>query len=337
MDTGLPWSTNVRVQQRLFTREEALIRGADAINPDAIRLLRLLNEAPPNRWSNFDDHLPNLRRVAAGLDPKSREYALNVLARVEIQPKPFFKPVERTCRLYGIGTTLLSLPREVRKALVHAMGWRSLDLRQAQLAVVSRLWKVPRLEALIQSRTSFWAEMLTVLGLDHSYKPFVKNLLYALVFGEGEAKAKGRFNQQFGMDATRLWELWQGHPVIADLIEARSRMVKAYQSAGGAEDAYGRWWEIMGRTRINQDGNPYPGTNAINVLATVAQSYELKLLSPAIDIIEKADRRVQLTYWLHDGFCLSLPANRDYVLDQMKEAVDSQAKSLGITTSLEDE
>jgi hypothetical protein len=337
-DTGQSWTTDIRVQQRLYTREEALIRAADAINPDAIRLLRMLNEAPPNRWAPLDAHIPHLRRAAESLEPpESREYALNVLAKIEPQPKPFFTPVERSCRLYGIGTTILSLPRELRKEVVRSMGWRSLDLKQAQLAVVAHLWGVPALQAFVESGASFWQEMLAVLRLNERYKPFIKNLLYALVFGEGEGKAKARFREQFGANSDELWDRWKANPIIIDLLQARDRTIKEYQRKGGAEDAYGHWWSITGRTRINSLGQSYSGTNAINVLATVAQSYELKLLSPVLDILEAVDRRVQLVYWLHDGFTVSVPANRDYIVGEMKDAVDAQARRMKIATTLEDE
>ena len=139
------------------------------------------------------------------------------------------------------------------------------------------------------------------------------------------------------VDGEALWKLWRSHPLISDLYRARKRVIDSYQRAGGAHDAYGKWWPVQGFHAENESGQTYQSSNARSVMATVAQSYELKLLSPVIDILEGGDRRVRLMFWLHDGLTVSIPENRRYVVQQMQDAVREQAVRLGIETELVEE
>jgi len=336
LDTGEQWNPSARRTHRLQTREDSLEACASVENPDAIRLLQMLNEGSSNRWAKVDGLVNDLRSAAEKLDPERREYALNVIAKIEVQPTPFFRPVERTSRIYPVGTTVLGLPRELRKEMVRLLEWRSLDLRSAQLAIVANLWEIESLQRFLQTGQSFWMEMLNHLHLGDEEKPVIKNALYALTFGESERKSKERFVSSF-VDGGALWGLWRSHPLISDLYRARKRVIDSYQRAGGAHDAYGKWWPVQGFHAENESGQTYQSSNARSVMATVAQSYELKLLSPVIDILEGGDRRVRLMFWLHDGLTVSIPENRRYVVQQMQDAVREQAVRLGIETELVEE
>jgi hypothetical protein len=337
LDTAIPWRPETARRQRLTSREEAMSRIAEAHNHDAERLLRLLNGNSGNRWTETKKHLARLRSSANELPPGSREFALNTLARTESQPMPYFVPVAKTSRVYPIGPSLLQLPRGLRKELVHSLGWRVLDLRHAQLAIIAKIWNVPVLQNYLESDRSFWTDQLSHLGLDEAQKPLLKNALYALIFGEGDRNAKERFRTTLGPRGSRIYKRWRSDPLIAALHEARTVEMHRVAAAGFAIDAYGRKWTVPTWTSENDRGQAFPASEVRSVLATVAQSFELYLLAPILDIVEREDGRLRLMVWLHDGLTVSVPKNRMHVLNWMKASVNERAALLGIHTTLEEE
>ena len=328
--TGNKWSKNAAGEQRLKCRDEALSKLDMAHNDDARRIIQYLNELPPNKWSGIRDHLPELRAIAA-TEPHepTRTYALNVLMAVETQPQPFYAPVEQSPRIYTVQSTFLGLPRALRKRLVEHMGWYSLDLAHAQLAIVAKIWEIPELSEFLTAGGKFWREILDYMGYAEPYKDLLKRGTYALVFGAGEERLSSIFPDNSH------YNKWKSHPLIKALLKARTRTMAKIKRAGYAEDAYGHRWELQEWEAVDGTNKyPYKANNVRSIMAAVAQSYELALIAPALDIVEDAGRKTQLVYWLHDGIGISCPQDKSFVIDRIINAVDAKASELGISTHM---
>jgi hypothetical protein len=117
-------------------------------------------------------------------------------------------------------------------------------------------------------------------------------------------------------------------PVRA-LKRQRDAQIAAMLDAGSAQDCFGAAFPV--RTR----------DEARSALARQAQAIELKLLEPALALAEaedqKKDAAFQIVLWQHDGFSVKFrrKADRDRLSRRIIEAVDAEARRLGIPTRLE--
>ena len=64
--------------------------------------------------------------------------------------------------------------------------------------------------------------------------------------------------------------------------------------AGGARDCYGKWIQVNGETQPR------------DILARVAQSWEMKLVYPAFEIADKIED-FKIMLFQHDGFSVFFP------------------------------
>jgi hypothetical protein len=82
----------------------------------------------------------------------------------------------------------------------------------------------------------------------------------------------------------------------------------------------------------------YQPDTASSILAQEAQSYELALLLPVLDLAEKhkGTDGFTITMWMHDGFCVHVHDARRTVAwkARLTKAVDDNASALGIPSSL---
>jgi len=330
-DSGKAWTRKQGAAQRLKNKEEATAKLAEAHNEDAMRLLRYLNESAPHRWATVRDILPELRNMADAIENvHSRDYAYATINAVEHQPQPFYAPVDNSPRIYTTQATILGLPRALRTRLIEYMGWHSLDLAHAQLSIVAKVWDIPELQTFLSDGGRFWPVMLDRMGYDNSKKDRLKTALYALIFGAGAARLKTYFAN------AEEYARWKTHPLIQALFKARTATMKRIREQGYAEDASGKRWDYMEWIETDDTRKyTYTANNVRSIMAAVAQSYELALLSPILDIVEGAGRNVQITYYLHDGLGISCPDAQAGIIERMIEAVKAKAQGMGIATRLE--
>jgi len=71
------------------------------------------------------------------------------------------------------------------------------------------------------------------------------------------------------------------------------------------------------------------------LLAQEAQSYELSLLLPVLDLAKKSSNNLAIIAWQHDGFSAVCKKNKEIWVPAMKQVVENKAKELGINTILE--
>lgn len=90
----------------------------------------------------------------------------------------------------------------------------------------------------------------------------------------------------------------------------------------------------------DQPDYDYKLNNSRSILARIAQSYELAILMPVIQLAiseQFNSRGFTVVTWLHDGFCFDAHDKRDVQAwkNQLFEMVTAKADEIGIYTELE--
>ncbi|MCW5940666.1 MAG: hypothetical protein KIS66_00450 [Fimbriimonadaceae bacterium] len=321
----------------------------------AFDLLSYLNGLPSNRFDQIRSRLDEAHAVADKVDVDSvRQH--QILKSIEDIAQPFYKPVEpdpifdakgmeigrapRSVRIFSLNDSLLRLKSEVRDVLTK--DWMKLDLRAAQLAIVSELWNVGSVKKFLsnsrENDRSIWSELIAWMGVegDPLAKPMLKDAVYSLVFGMGEKKMKAQL-ESFFPDLADPWKRFEDHAIIAALLRARTKAFNDMRMQGFGIDAFGQRIPILNKPRSDEGYQP---TNVPSAAAIIAQSYELKLLEPVIRLaIEQQGKTggFVITSWLHDGCWIHVTdsRNRKRWKNRLSLEVEQTAKTLGIPTWLE--
>ena len=175
-----------RLRAELGAQAQALRGGAKSA--EAAAALDYLNGLPPARFTSLvRQNLAQALCAAKKLPTtKAFEREMKLLKAISQQPKPFYKPVPNSARLYGMNPSLLWLEKSVRLSLTD--GWIHADLRAAQLAIIAKLWECPRAVEAVESRQSIWARLHHYMGWKNSdeTKALLKESLYRIAFGAGK-------------------------------------------------------------------------------------------------------------------------------------------------------
>lgn len=274
-------------------------------------------------------------------EDSERKYVMRNLNAVISQIQPFYKPStkEKTVRIFSLSSSILTLPRRVRKAMTE--GWWNFDLRSSQLAICAKEWKVPLVMEFLKTRQSIWTVLFKHLGLDHlkkdSYeydlvKKHLKEALYSLFFGMEIPNIKKKLTEELKVYFSKgitAGQLFFKNDIIQAMAEARQRRMDELILAGVAYTIYGKKIEVW--------CNPDTGESNINsVLAEQAQAIEMYLLYPVIDLAKNTNE-FEVTLWLHDGFSVAFKneSKRERWTQRIQKAVEKRAEELGIITELE--
>ena len=95
-------------------------------------------------------------------------------------------------------------------------------------------------------------------------------------------------------------------------------------SQGGLEDAFGKFIQVTNREE------------ARSAMALQLQSYEFKLISPILPILE-SEKRLHVCSWLHDGlsvYCGDL-SEVSRQLKRLERAIVEEAELMQVFTKLE--
>ena len=352
--SGSAFGRRSRERMRLDSRSAAHV-SSDA-RPASARVARYLNTIPPNLFSKTLGNLGRAYDAADTIrDVARRHHAYRVLRAVAVQPQPFYsaKSKFRTARVCAVGTSVLSLPREVRAVVTR--DWVPLDLRAVQLAIVARDWKVAPLADFLDGDGDIWAELVGALDPSRSWTPkadgygelkaVAKGFVYASVFGMGVrrlsalggedfAEARNTVREVLGIEPECAGRRLRAHPLIAAVLRARAPVYADIVRAGGTHDCFGVWLPCPSRGR------------ASSVAALLAQSTELRLMLPVIEMAEREEERAaergrapdwRVAAWLHDG-CWINTTNRSKAerhIARIRSAVDDHACGLGYATRLD--
>jgi len=335
MSTGNTWLRKHAVAQRKADREQAqALAEQGGVCGQARLLLDYMNSLPPHRFTSALKHLPEAMAAAERVTDAANQ--LDLLADIRDHAQPFYKPVEKSVRVFSLRASVLRLHRDLRQIMTQ--DWITADLRSAQLAIVAAIWRVPSITEYLRSGKSVWPDLCEHMGLmyTHENKAVMKSTLYALIFGAGNNKMRAHLGKHFP-NASDAFRRLKAHPVIRGLLLARCRQLRRIRRDKGATDAFGTWTSLV---RRHVAGYDYQYDNARSILACVAQSYELMLLTPVVRMAvaeQLRDHGFTVTTWLHDGFTFDAhhAADTQDWKDRLSFAIQEEADRLGISTGLE--
>lgn len=263
---GGAFGERLRARLRREEQEEAIAPVSSAGSSPTAYVASHLNANPPNLYTRaINRRIEEAYVIArAAPEPNRAVHALRTLRAVERQPQPFYAPSRRGCtpRVFGVGASMLTLPRDARKVLTR--DWVSLDLVSAHLAIASRLWDVPRLASELESGASVWPTLVSAMGPagertagDPSTPEFLalkalaKRTLYSLVYGAGRKRL-----MRFGLDEDE----W-GPPVfgLGDPEEAARRLLRhpwMEKSTGLGREPFPTWCDPGARPTASGTASP---------------------------------------------------------------------------------
>ncbi|WP_263787565.1 hypothetical protein [Salinibacter grassmerensis] len=328
-----------RVKKKDETEQEKWIKRA-LCSPQK-RLLKYLNEVGRgNRSSKFRPDKDDLECAHRLVTEQSKSIRALTIARAQLtaidyDPVPRYKPsyFGNTVRVFTSGYSYCNINKKLRRTL--QPDWIELDLASAQLAIVAHDWGLTEIEEFLQEEKSIWQSLYDFMGWKghkggvpiEVAKPCLKKGLYAIVYGGGKPKTLEVMEEKYSKGvgpsvSNKFFSRIFSHSFIEQLLRERESQIAQIEDQGRATDTFGR--EI----RLSSD------TDALSVLAQLAQSKELKLLLPALDVAEselqRADEagespRFWIVLWQHDGFSIHVRdrSRRATYVERFQEAVNS--------------
>ena len=278
-------------------------------------LINGLNGLPANYFRKLTTmHWETMLEQASCLDDEGRESALKTLRHIQFHPQPVYKRAKNTSRIYTVGYSYQTLQRDLRNTAFS--GCLKVDLRHSQLSIACWMYGYHELDALLEDGSA-WTYLCGRSGLT---KDKIKTILYATLFMrslEFDPYCHPALkNQSVSRDDLRRFI---NVPELRALFAARERYIKT------------------GLENVEKDafGNPLKASDYNVRLASLSQSYELKILREAIIYVMNLKSN-HISLWLHDGFFIN--GNRTKfsgISNNLTKIVDKSLKEHGIVSSLE--
>lgn len=344
-----------REAQRVLQRKDAFNLMKATENEDAIMLADYLNNLDSRGFTaivqrNIEDAIVAAKNLVfkpvrkmnenkrLQIERNIRERNLNILAEIETQAQPFYKPVQGTNRLFTINAHIGSLNTEIREVLTR--GWVEVDLRSSQLAITATLWNVTDVIEFIQRGGSIWYELFVTYNIApsdpnlDSIKRAFKESLYAILFG-AEAKDVQRHLtnalKEFGVK--QRGDIFMNHWIIKSMVEGRDKEMNRIKALGGDYTVYGKWLSTGDDLTTTNISSTYYDVKSI--IAQQAQAVELKIIASLFRLAAgNNDFTIQL--YQFDGVSIRFhnKNKESEYLDMMKDEVKVMAESLGIPIEL---
>lgn len=320
---GEAWNEYRQQRIRELTYEETVRRMEFAEVEIAKKLLAYMNSLPVLTFSLLEKNMPHAKEIAK--QQTSRDHQLDLLRQIEDEYKPFYKPTEKSVRIFPFSENICSLQRNVRKALVR--GWTDFDLKSAQLAIAAKLWNLPDVMEYLEERNSIWNDLYKTFGLTKEQYPdakdYFKEALYAVMYGA----TRGTVAEILSPLGKNAFYTFTSHYIIQITWNASREQLIQISRNGGMKDCFGRWLAVKKETSCR------------SILAQASQAMELLLLSGVVELAiqEKYTKSFKITLWQHDGFSVQFrrKAQQTYWIKRIMEAVTDRAEELGVPTSLE--
>ncbi len=309
-----------------------------------------------DRRMHFQANMNRLERIRG----YQRRFDRSVVKSIAHQHKPFyrFSPNGRTDRIFSANHSVLILPSDVRKVL--CQDYHEIDLKSAHLMIAAWLWGADRAKAKLRREDySVWDDLErhygpliaerfgTPDGLPDSewstFKGALKGALYSVVFGMNEANVKGNLTRELKpLLGEEAGAHFGRHKLIRDLLNARQEQFIQIQRQGGMKAGGGRRIDLRSRIKVAQrEGRSnVMQAAAAKVLGTVAQSYEMELMSVLVDYeqeLQDTSKRFRVAFWLHDGAYVQIPRSVGARMKELDERLEQKAEQLGVHARFEDE
>ncbi len=321
--SGEVYTTNTRKRERDNMRKIADTYMAN--NKKTGVLLSYLNSLPPHRFTKLLDNMKDAYKLLDDIsNPVVFVQQYKLLRAIEDQSQPFYKPVDNTTRVFSLNESLLNLKGSIRKTL--CKGWYDADLKSAQLAIIAVLWDIPYVYTMLTKTTGVWNYFLDYFGVDVQYrqqlKEAVKEPLYSCAYGMGRKNLQKMADMNLAeIGISQGGDMFMKSELIATILDARDKQTNMVRRHKGVYDAFGN----------HISTSDY---NTRSILAQQAQSYELRLLWPAIELA-MSTKDFMITAFMHDGCAFDFTRRSDSWIDRITSAVQEEADLLNIPTELE--
>lgn len=288
-----------------------------------------MNALRPNRFTRtVAENLHSARKAVFNLpEGRVKDAQFRILRHIESQPQSFYFPSAdgNTVRL-NTSEAIPNLKSNVRRALTK--GWEEADLRSSQFAICASLWQVPELLDFLKSGKSLWPHLLDYLGIPdearEQAKPALKKVLYAMCFGMERPRLKALAAYRLvvaGLNKA-LFRTLQEEPLIVALLNARDIALERIAADGGAYTCYDQW------KSVTEERKPR------DIMAEIAQAWEMKLIYPAFELANTT-RAFVITLYQYDGFSVVFRHRKEQWKERIEQAIQDNADSLNILTKLE--
>ena len=221
---------------------------------------------------------------------------------------PFYTLSENTYRVYPHGYSVVQLKREVRKAL--CKDWYEADLKNAQLAIIARLWGIPDLENFLMNGGSFWSHVLQALNLPltSDNKDWLKQMTYALAFGAGINGFKDICKDHDFCFS--YYKKFRAVPLIKSIFKARKKRLAYFKSCDGIhKDCF----KLVTKVPIEE---------CYKLLAREAQSVEWALMQSLFEYVWSCSpKEIAIVLFQHDGATLFIKQNAERHMKKINEAL----------------
>ena len=279
------------------------------------RLINGLNSLPANYFRKLTTtHWETMLERALCLDDEGRKSALKTLRHINFHPQPVYKRAKNTSRIYTVGYSYQSLQRDLRNTAFS--GCLKVDLRHSQLSIACWMYGFHELDTLLEDGSA-WTYLCGRSGLT---KDKIKTILYASLY---------MLSLEFDP---------YSHPALKDNLATRDDLrrfisVKELRALFAAREKYIK----NGLETVEKDafGNPLKASDYNVKLASLSQSYELKILSEATNYVLNLKSNT-VCLWLHDGFFVNGNSTKfKGISNNLKKLVDKSLKEIGVISSLE--
>lgn len=327
--TGEPY-TEYRERKAREKREQEIAKGYIPADHPGRELILYLHSRDSRRTLQrlLRKNKPKVKAVLSSMAKRKKRHIAVTRWAVCQRGLTKYKAVANTSRIYGEGVSIFQLPKAVREAAL--AGTYSLDMKSAQLVIVSRLWQPPLLIAEINKGTDMWRKLVEdcfgeVAEEDFDeYKGYIKGAVYTIIFGGGE--------QRIQIENPNCPESFMRHPIIEELLEYRKAAMDRIRKHGGIRDAFGKWWTLGNVKKKNREDEKIR-----SLLSREVQSYELAIMLEGFKAL-KLDRDLVMAAWLHDGVYIYVrnhKANAEYKLAKIAQAIESKAGTYGMPMKVE--
>lgn len=338
-ETQISFLSEKPVSKRKLRQDMHNIKKHTIIDQNRINapIMKYLSNINPQIYYRYLPNIDAARKYL--LSQKFRngmiESQLDVLNTLEHYPKPFYKQVETTDRIYTYGLSIQNLNKDLRRILLDDC--LMADLKSCHLAIVAYDWNLPSLKNFLESGESFWTMILHDLGLPNTpqEKSGLKNALYAMVYGAKNAKIKSQLHginwaKSKDKKAVKILkkdkEEFLQHPYIKMILNRRSEILEQIESQKGLE-IFGQFYSI----------DSY--ISAKSLLARKSQAIETYVIGGAYEYAQDNPDRIRIISHEHDGFSAQLikPSQKNLaeVKRGMNDRVEKRAADMGVKLSLE--
>lgn len=298
----------------------------------SVEMAQYMNGLPTNRFATaVARHWEEANSVAAALGDVNSpvgKHCAATLTRLLTHPKPLYKTVEKSTRIYPAhGAMLPSLKRCVREVI--CQDWMKCDLRAAQYTINVAIWNLEAFGCKLTERP--YDEIIEDLGLPHDARAQIKELVFCLFYGMANTGG-GKVNLPKKAEAIRigLWAELKKHRLFSPLLRGREEVKRRIRAKGYATDAWGRIVQLVPDTQRD---------NVKSVMAQVSQSYEQRIMFAAYRLAQRSrgSHGISILVNTFDGLHVHPHHASDtiYWKRRISSAVSQECKELGIPTSLE--